>query len=83
MSEYLREGSQKFRMKAFADIPYAVSSELHNLTLNLDHTVIHQKLRCRRVGGAIAAPLGSSWGGYQVYIYIYICYVYIYIYLSL
>ena len=84
LSEYLREASQQIENEAGCRHTYALPSELQNW-------IIHQKPTRRRIGGGIAAPRGSSWGGLaDIYIYTYIhiyiythIYIYMYIYLSL
>ena len=65
LSEYLREAAQRIENEAGCRHTYALPSELQNWT-------IHQKPTRRRIGGGIAAPRGSSWGGGSIYIYIHI-----------
>ena len=75
LSEYLREASQRIENEAGCRHAYALPWELQNW-------MIHQKPTRRRIGGGIAAPRGSSWGGLAyiyIYIFIYLYFVYLFI----
>ena len=56
LSEYLREASQGIENEGGCRRTYVFPSELQNW-------IIHQKPNRRKIGGGIAAPGGSSWGG--------------------
>ena len=67
-SEYLREGSQEFRVKASVDIQNAVSSELQNLTLNLDHTPKALVAQSRHLAVVLAGGGGVGGGRFAKFI---------------